>query len=232
MNSLANSRPPPTLPSFKSLSPEEQRLFRLYGKLPSRSDVFAKHLKERKYFDSGDYALSKAGKADSVDTGSVGSEHPVPENIPHLTSPGPLGSNGGVGSPKGVPGLASGPGAVPPMLPHQRSSVGGASGLPGAFPPMLPHQRGSAVGAGALPRGSAFQGRSPTKEGSFLHRETSANDAEEAQDDDDDEEEDEEDGAPEGFKGKNIAGGGGSVQGRLGGAKGQQAKVTKEIPRR
>jgi hypothetical protein len=44
-------------------------------------------LKERKYFDSGDYALSKAGKADSVDAGTVGSEHPVPENIPHLSSP-------------------------------------------------------------------------------------------------------------------------------------------------
>ncbi|RUS34764.1 hypothetical protein BC938DRAFT_478693, partial [Jimgerdemannia flammicorona] len=35
-------------------------------------------LQERKYFDSGDYALSKAGKADSV-----GSQHPSPENIPH-----------------------------------------------------------------------------------------------------------------------------------------------------
>ncbi|KAI0164484.1 camp-regulated phosphoprotein/endosulfine conserved region-domain-containing protein [Hypoxylon sp. FL1284] len=50
----------------KSLSPEEQRLFRLYGKLPSRSDHFAKHLKERKYFDSGDYAMSKAGKGDAA----------------------------------------------------------------------------------------------------------------------------------------------------------------------
>jgi hypothetical protein len=81
---------------MQSLSPEEQRLFRLYGKLPSKSDHFAKHLKERKYFDSGDYALSKAGKADGVDTGAVGSEHPVPENIPHLTSPG--GTNGINGS--------------------------------------------------------------------------------------------------------------------------------------
>ncbi|KAK3316674.1 camp-regulated phosphoprotein/endosulfine conserved region-domain-containing protein [Apodospora peruviana] len=78
---------------IKSLSPEEQRLFRLYGKLPSRSDHFAKHLKERKYFDSGDYAMSKAGKGDSVDTGSVGSQHPVPENIPHLSSP-VSGANG------------------------------------------------------------------------------------------------------------------------------------------
>ena len=71
----------------QSLSPDEQRLFRLYGKLPSKADHLAKALKERKYFDSGDYALSKAGKAGSVDTGSVGSEHPLPENIPHLSSP-------------------------------------------------------------------------------------------------------------------------------------------------
>ncbi|KAH9223712.1 camp-regulated phosphoprotein/endosulfine conserved region-domain-containing protein, partial [Leptodontidium sp. 2 PMI_412] len=73
---------------INSLSPDEQRLFRLYGKLPSKSDHLAKHLKERKYFDSGDYALSKAGKASEVDTGSVGSQHPSPENIPHLSSPG------------------------------------------------------------------------------------------------------------------------------------------------
>ncbi|KAK3332436.1 camp-regulated phosphoprotein/endosulfine conserved region-domain-containing protein, partial [Cercophora scortea] len=78
------------------LSPEEARLFRLYGKLPSRSDHFAKHLKDRKYFDSGDYAMSKAGKGDSVDTGSVGSQHPVPENIPHLSSP--INSANGIGS--------------------------------------------------------------------------------------------------------------------------------------
>lgn len=31
--------------------------------------------------------MSKAGKGDSVDTGSVGSQHPVPEDIPHLSSP-------------------------------------------------------------------------------------------------------------------------------------------------
>ncbi|KAG0645966.1 mRNA stability [Hyphodiscus hymeniophilus] len=82
-----------------SLSPDEQRLFRLYGKLPSKSDHLAKHLKERKYFDSGDYALSKAGKASSVDTGSVGSQHPLPENIPHLSSPGVSSpSQGGSGN--------------------------------------------------------------------------------------------------------------------------------------
>jgi hypothetical protein len=94
---LANPSPS----AQQSLSPEEQRLFRLYGKLPSRSDHFAKHLKERKYFDSGDYAMSKAGKGDGVDTGTVGSQHPVPENIPHLSSP--VGSAAlGPGSPNGL----------------------------------------------------------------------------------------------------------------------------------
>jgi len=98
---------------ISSLSPDEQRLFRLYGKLPSKADHLAKHLKERKYFDSGDYALSKAGKASSVDTGSVGSQHPLPENIPHLSSPG-VGnaSQGGSGNgnilPGGPAGLQSG----------------------------------------------------------------------------------------------------------------------------
>ncbi|KAJ2726076.1 hypothetical protein GGI07_000859 [Coemansia sp. Benny D115] len=35
---------------------------------------------ERKYFDSGDYALSKAGK----NPAPVGEEHPAADNIPHL----------------------------------------------------------------------------------------------------------------------------------------------------
>ncbi|KAL2886680.1 mRNA stability protein mug134 [Ceratocystis lukuohia] len=99
---------------IKSLSPEEQRLFRLYGKLPSRSDHFAKHLKERKYFDSGDYALSKAGKADSVDAGSVGSQHPQPENIPHRESVN--GSNAATTSTGGsavAAGIAGAPGVTP-----------------------------------------------------------------------------------------------------------------------
>ena len=40
--------------------------------------------------------MSKAGKGDSVDTGSVGSQHPVPENIPHLSSP--INSANGIGN--------------------------------------------------------------------------------------------------------------------------------------
>lgn len=95
--------------SMQSLSPDGQRLSRLYGKLPSKSDHLAEHLKECKYFDCGDYGLSKAGKASSVDTGSVGSQHPLPGNIPHLSSPG-IGSasQGGSGNSNVQPGVASG----------------------------------------------------------------------------------------------------------------------------
>ncbi|KAI8948438.1 camp-regulated phosphoprotein/endosulfine conserved region-domain-containing protein [Xylaria longipes] len=111
-----------------SLTPDEQRLFRLYGKLPSKSDHFAKHLKERKYFDSGDYAMSKAGKGDKLDTGSVGSQHPVPENIPHLSSPSQTGTlNGGPAHQHhpSVSGAAGGGGGG-----HQVSPVVGLSGSP------------------------------------------------------------------------------------------------------
>ncbi|PFH59320.1 hypothetical protein XA68_12521 [Ophiocordyceps unilateralis] len=113
-----------------SLSPEEQRLFRLYGKLPSRSDHFAKHLKDRKYFDSGDYAMSKAGKGDGVDAGSVGSQHPVPENIPHLSSP----INNGASVPKHphVAGVQAGSPVKESSFLHRETSAEGADPSPAA----------------------------------------------------------------------------------------------------
>ncbi|PIA17153.1 hypothetical protein COEREDRAFT_80842 [Coemansia reversa NRRL 1564] len=57
----------------------EEALQKKYGgvlprKLPTRIQ------RERKYFDSGDYALSKAGKKGDVE---VGVKHPLPDNIPH-----------------------------------------------------------------------------------------------------------------------------------------------------
>ncbi|KAJ6190128.1 hypothetical protein N7519_000149 [Penicillium mononematosum] len=104
---------------INSLSPEEQRLLRLYGKMPTKKDVLQNKLKERKYFDSGDYALSKAGKASDVGVTNIGSRHPVPENIPHLTSTSPgannSANNGSVSSQGGqqIPGSISGhPGSV------------------------------------------------------------------------------------------------------------------------
>ncbi|OAV98276.1 hypothetical protein PTTG_00325 [Puccinia triticina 1-1 BBBD Race 1] len=67
---------------ISAMSEEEQKLFRLYGKLPPKKNVAKHNLMERKYFDSGDYALSKAGKTAPQ---SVGTTIPSPENIHHAT---------------------------------------------------------------------------------------------------------------------------------------------------
>lgn len=56
--------------SNQNLSPEEQKLMRLYGKVPKVP--LARHLMGgRKYFDSGDYALAKAGDKNII----VGEDH-------------------------------------------------------------------------------------------------------------------------------------------------------------
>jgi hypothetical protein len=70
---------------ISKLSPQEQQLFAKYGKLPTHKNVLMKMQKERKYFDSGDYALSKAGVAPQ---NTVGTAIPNPENIPHASTPG------------------------------------------------------------------------------------------------------------------------------------------------
>jgi len=67
---------------FSSMTEEEQKLFRLYGKLPTHKNVLSKVQKDRKFFDSGDYAMSKAGVTPQ---NAVGTAIPSPENIPHST---------------------------------------------------------------------------------------------------------------------------------------------------
>merc|ERR1712007_281961 len=69
---------------ISKLNPQEQQLFAKYGKLPTHKNVLMKMQKDRKYFDSGDYALSKAGKAPQS---TVGTAIPNPENIPHASTP-------------------------------------------------------------------------------------------------------------------------------------------------
>ena len=46
---------------LSKLTPQELKLYKMYGKLPSKKDLFKHKMQERRYFDSGDYALSKAG---------------------------------------------------------------------------------------------------------------------------------------------------------------------------
>lgn len=109
------ARCPPRKTSFRTSSRQANHHVFNYPYL-----ILTKSLtQERKYFDSGDYALSKAGKASDVGVTNIGSRHPVPENIPHLTSTSPgantSGSNGSVSSQGGqqMPGSISGhPGSI------------------------------------------------------------------------------------------------------------------------
>ncbi|KAG9052420.1 hypothetical protein FS842_009887 [Serendipita sp. 407] len=97
-----------------AMTEEEKKLFRLYGKLPTHKNVLAKVQKDRKYFDSGDYALSKAGVAPQS---NVGTAIPSPETIPHASPPSNL-SMSTQGTPNATPGtsgLASSPNRDSPL---------------------------------------------------------------------------------------------------------------------
>jgi hypothetical protein len=103
-----------TYSEFKPPNEEDQRLLRLYGKIPTRGDLLQHQLKistrcnlfqpvwiplirlstpGRKYFDSGDFALSQAYKSSSAGAVETGSEHPHREKISHPFSPVPSSSN-------------------------------------------------------------------------------------------------------------------------------------------
>ncbi|KAI8915164.1 camp-regulated phosphoprotein/endosulfine conserved region-domain-containing protein [Powellomyces hirtus] len=75
--------PPKQDVDVSTLGPEEKAFYEKYGRLPpAKKQILGQRMKggDRKYFDSGDYAMSKAGKSSSNE---VGSEHPSPERIPH-----------------------------------------------------------------------------------------------------------------------------------------------------
>ncbi|KAK9461746.1 camp-regulated phosphoprotein/endosulfine conserved region-domain-containing protein [Lipomyces oligophaga] len=111
---------------ISTLSPDEQRMLRMYGRLPSRHDILQNKLKDRKYFDSGDYALSKAGRAGSADVTNVGSQHPVPENIPHSHT------NSFSGPSSSTPGSSTGSSPVIPgaSFPSFAGSLANSAGSP------------------------------------------------------------------------------------------------------
>ncbi|KAJ1650140.1 hypothetical protein GGF38_005912, partial [Coemansia sp. RSA 25] len=97
-----------------SLEEQEKKLKAKYGALGGN---MAKRIpalaSQRKYFDSGDYAMSKAGKNTNDLSAGVGEKHPSPESIPHQQ-------------------LAAASAAAPPPLAGSTSSVGSinSGGLP------------------------------------------------------------------------------------------------------
>lgn len=44
---------------LSKLSPQELRIYKMYGKLPTTQQILSSKIKDKKYFDSGDYAMQK-----------------------------------------------------------------------------------------------------------------------------------------------------------------------------
>ncbi|EJT48062.1 hypothetical protein A1Q2_06170 [Trichosporon asahii var. asahii CBS 8904] len=68
---------------LSQLNEQEQKAFQMYGKLPQKN-LLSKINKERKYFDSGDYMMSKAGVSPPQ---PLGTAIPTPEGVPHASPP-------------------------------------------------------------------------------------------------------------------------------------------------
>lgn len=128
---------------------------------------------ERKYFDSGDYALSKAGKANDVT--SIGTGHPSAETIPHaspLTHTISRADSISSGSPpQHTPSLASqNRNSIVGHPVDSGSNNNGGADIPNLGPSPAGIQRGSINGTpGAGLSGGIGSARSPAKE-SYLNR--------------------------------------------------------------
>ncbi|WWD16528.1 hypothetical protein CI109_100955 [Kwoniella shandongensis] len=68
---------------ISQMSEQDQKAFKMYGKVPGKN-LLTKMQKDRKYFDSGDYMMSKAGVPTALPSGTA---HPTPEAVPHASPP-------------------------------------------------------------------------------------------------------------------------------------------------
>ncbi|EHK22232.1 uncharacterized protein TRIVIDRAFT_221518 [Trichoderma virens Gv29-8] len=74
-------------------SDREAHLRKIYGTLPNRGQLLDHQLEKRTFFDSGDFALSKARRSSSMGSVTTGSEHPNREGISQPFCPVPGLSN-------------------------------------------------------------------------------------------------------------------------------------------
>ncbi|KAG8411597.1 hypothetical protein J3458_015658 [Metarhizium acridum] len=72
---------------------EQQAVKRLYGIERSKPRLLHHQLQGRKYFDSGDFALSQAHRASNIGAVETGTEHPLRKDISHPSSAAPASSN-------------------------------------------------------------------------------------------------------------------------------------------
>lgn len=66
------------------LTPDELKIYRMYGKLPTRQQILSSKIKEKKYFDSGDYAMQKQLGSGKAVASSVPLNHPNAEKVKEM----------------------------------------------------------------------------------------------------------------------------------------------------
>ncbi|KAL5589772.1 hypothetical protein FOVSG1_011639 [Fusarium oxysporum f. sp. vasinfectum] len=72
---------------------DNKRLLNRYGVLPKRGNLLNHQLEGRKYFDSGDFALSQAHRPSNIGNVTTGLEHPIRQDISEPSSSVPSSSN-------------------------------------------------------------------------------------------------------------------------------------------
>ncbi|EMG50371.1 IGO2 mRNA stability protein IGO2 [Candida maltosa Xu316] len=70
---------------LSKLSPQELRIYKMYGKLPTTQQILSSKFQDKKYFDSGDYAMQKQGGFKSGIPGGMSMKHPNAERMKEMS---------------------------------------------------------------------------------------------------------------------------------------------------
>ncbi|KAK6455203.1 camp-regulated phosphoprotein/endosulfine conserved region-domain-containing protein [Scheffersomyces xylosifermentans] len=84
---------------LSKLSPQELRIYRMYGKLPTTQQILTSKFQDKKYFDSGDYAMQKqlGGGFKSGLPGGIPMKHPNAEKVKEMSNRNSISaSNAGI----------------------------------------------------------------------------------------------------------------------------------------
>ncbi|CUM67927.1 uncharacterized protein PRCAT00005639001 [Priceomyces carsonii] len=85
---------------LSKLSPQELRIYKMYGKLPTTQQILSSKFQDKKYFDSGDYAMQKQLGKDAQKTNvpsSIPLRHPNAERVKEMYNRNSIsGSNAGI----------------------------------------------------------------------------------------------------------------------------------------
>ena len=69
---------------LSKLSPQELRIYRMYGKLPTTQQILSSKFQDKKYFDSGDYAMQKQLGGPKSGIPGVPMRHPNAEKVKEM----------------------------------------------------------------------------------------------------------------------------------------------------